>query len=139
MVRMGSWGSGPFDNDDAGDWAWEVQEAPDLEVVRQALATAVANSDYLEVPDGNVAVAAAAVVAASLDGSREGLPEEVRSWLEDRRNGATADDARLALQALDRVTGEESEAAELWAESPSAEEWSAVVASLRQRLAQSAR
>jgi len=136
---MGAWGTGPFDNDDAGDWVSELRDAHDLAVVRQALAAAVANDDYLEAPEGNVAVAAAAVVAASLDGAREGLPEDVQAWLRDGREWATVRDARLARRALDRVTGANSEAAELWADSSSAEEWSQAVASLRQRLADSAK
>ena len=131
---MGSWGTGPFDNDDAADWAWELKEAPDFEIVRQALVTAVENDEYLELPEGNIAVAAAAVVAASVDGSPEGLPEEVRSWLEQGSKRATPGDLRLAIQALDRVTGDESERAALWAESTSAEEWSRVVVRLRERL-----
>lgn len=30
---MGAWGHGPFDNDDAGDWVWELEESEDFSVV----------------------------------------------------------------------------------------------------------
>ena len=30
---MGTWGTGPFDDDGASDWAWELQEAHDWSVV----------------------------------------------------------------------------------------------------------
>jgi hypothetical protein len=138
MVVMGAWGTGPFDNDDAGDWVYELEEARDLGFVRQTLTTALEADDYLELPEGNNAVAAALVIAASLDRSYDRLPEEVVAWFNAGREAATAEDARLAILALDRVTGEESETAELWGESPSGEEWSNVVAVLRQRLAQGA-
>ena len=135
---MGAWGTGPFDNDDAGDWVYELEEAGDLGFLRETLATALGAGDYLEMPDGNNAVAAAAVVAACLDGSHDGLPEDVVAWLGATPEPATAADARLAVRALDRVTGSGSETAELWAESPSGAEWSAGVGRLRHRLVHAA-
>ena len=135
---MGAWGTGPFDNDDGGDWVYELEQAGDLGFVRETLTTAAEAGDYLEMPDGNNAVAAAAVVAAALDQSHDDLPEDVVAWLSATAEPATAADARLAVRALDRVTGSESETADLWAESPSGAEWSARVDRLRRRLAQAA-
>ena len=74
--RMGTWGTGPFDNDDAGDWVYELEEATDLGLVREPLRTALDTDDYLELAEGNNAIAAAAIVAASLDGAHEHLSEE---------------------------------------------------------------
>src|SRR4051812_27921940 len=111
---MGAWGTGPFDNDDAGDWVFELEEATDLRLVRQALRTALDTDDYLELPEGHNAIAAAAIVAASVDGAHDGLSEEVVTWLNAGHEQATGADARLALRAVDRVTGQESEAANLW-------------------------
>ena len=102
---MGAWGTGPFDNDDAGDWVYELEQAGDLGFVRETLTTAAEAGDYLEMPDGNNAVAAAAVVAAALDQSHDGLPEDVVAWLSATGEPATAPDARLGVRALDRVTG----------------------------------
>jgi Domain of unknown function (DUF4259) len=34
---MGAWGAGPFENDDASDWVYELEEAPDLNFVRDVL------------------------------------------------------------------------------------------------------
>ncbi len=135
---MGALETGPFDNDDAGDWVYELEQTGDLGFVRQTLTTAVETGDYLEMPDGNNAVAAAAVVAAGLDQSHDGVPEEVVAWLSATAEPPTAADARLAVRALDRVTGNESETADLWAESPSGAEWSAGVERLRHRLVQAA-
>jgi hypothetical protein len=58
---MGAWGEGPFDNDDAGDWAHEfdgVDEATGVQVLTDALDLGEAG-DYLEAPEGTTAVAAA--------------------------------------------------------------------------------
>ena len=60
---MGTWDSGPFDNDAASDWASDLQDAsPEnrAAVVRSALTL---EEGYLDVDDGQAAVAAVAVVA----------------------------------------------------------------------------
>jgi hypothetical protein len=82
---MGTWGTGPFD--DESDWAWELQEAHDWSVVDVALqgAADVGAAAYLQAPDGQVAWAAAAVVAASDDPSALSLPDEVTEWLDHHR------------------------------------------------------
>jgi hypothetical protein len=61
---MGAWDAGPFDNDDAVDWAAEFDNA-DKAAGTERLRTALqaASADYLEAPEGAVAVAAAQVVA----------------------------------------------------------------------------
>lgn len=66
---MGAWGSGPFDNDTAADWAGEYDDASPAG--REAL---VRRSLPAKAPTGSVdewetvAIAAAAVVAALLPG-----------------------------------------------------------------------
>ena len=134
MGPVGAWGTGPFDNDDAGDWFYALEESGGLGPARAALTEALAAGDYLELPEANNAVAAAAIIAATLDKAVEGLPEHVGTWLGAGHDDATADDARLALRALDRVTGENSEAAELWEESDSVAGWTASIDDLRARL-----
>ncbi len=62
---MGSCGHGPFDNDDAADWASQFSEldgSAGLAAIHEAF-SAAARDGYLEAPDGSVAVAAAEVVA----------------------------------------------------------------------------
>ena len=63
---MGAWGIGHFDNDDAGDWVWELEDSKSLAPVASAIATVEASPDYLESPDACVALAAAETIAASL-------------------------------------------------------------------------
>jgi hypothetical protein len=126
---MGTWGIGPFDNDTAADFCGSLDEAAEGEregVVRGALLRVVGTADYLEAPEGEEAVAAAALVAAQCPGgdpvdSAYG-PEEPLPDLSALRGGA--------VQALDRVMTEPSELLELWAESDG-DPWLASVRRLR--------
>jgi hypothetical protein len=109
---MGAWGSGPFENDDAGDWVYDLEGADDMSLIHDALD--VARTSYLDAAEGAVAVAAATVVAAALGLRNDGLSDEVTAWLEDHARLVVAADAALAVRALDRVLAERSEVAELW-------------------------
>jgi hypothetical protein len=131
---MGAWGTGPFDNDDAVDFAaslddLEPEDRPNA--IREALAEAAAETDYLERDAGGAAVAAAALVAAqypdgepidSVYGPKQSipdLPEELKP---------------IAVQALTRVLADDSELNELWADSPDGEAWFTMVAQLAEVL-----
>ena len=131
---MGAWGTGVFDNDDAADWAYELEDASDLAPARQALSATMDTDGYLELPEGASAVAAAAVVAASFDGNLKGLPERIGEWIDDHPDTASRGDARLAIDALERVMSEESELRHLWAEAPEGQEWAQEIERLRHRL-----
>ncbi len=134
MGPMGAWGTGTFDNDDAADWAYELDEAIDLSMVLRALAAATDNDGYLEQPEGACAIAAAAVLAATFDGDLRGLPDEVGEWVDGQPGTSTPGDARLALDALVRVMSQDSELRELWLESPEGGKWAQGVEELRRRL-----
>jgi Domain of unknown function (DUF4259) len=87
-----------------------------LAVVREALRFAIEASDYLEVIEGQAAIAAAAVVAASIDGGgRASDAGRSRSWKRTFRR-PPAEDTELARLALARVVGGHSEWRELWEE-----------------------
>jgi hypothetical protein len=128
---MGAWGSGPFENDDAADWAWELEEAQDHVILRDTLQGALDETGYLELPEGANAVAAVAVVATAIDGDAAGLSEEVVAYIgrTGRPDPALVD---LALRALERV-GKDGELAELWDETDDPS-WRAGMASLHDRL-----
>ena len=104
---MGTWGSGPFDNDDAADWAWTLTADADERVVALALAP-----DLEDSPDP-VVIAAAEVVAAAIDRPHPELPEEVASWIAARRHRPWAELAPLAAGAVRRLRGA-SEGDERW-------------------------
>ena len=127
---MGAWGFLPFENDDALDWLDEL-EAGGAEVIRGALAKP--GNGYVEAPEGSIAVAAADITAACQGNSSGDLPENVADWVTAHGAELTAEDVELALEAVGRVAGEQSELAELWddADEP---EWRESLEDLSERL-----
>ncbi|MFD6888111.1 DUF4259 domain-containing protein [Streptomyces sp. NPDC059957] len=113
---MGTWDVGPFDNDTAADFGGDLDEVAAGEregIVRSALTRVIDTAAYLEAPESEVAVAAAALVGAQCPGGEPADPiygpEEPLPDLTGLRD--------LALQALDRIMTEPSELMDLWAES----------------------
>jgi len=127
---MGAWGYLPFENDDALDWMEDL-EAGGAQVVRQALAKA--GDRYVEAPEGAVALAAAEVTAATQGNPLGDLPENVTDWVTAHGAEITAEDVEMALEAVERVAGDQSELAELWddADEP---EWRDSLDDLAERL-----
>jgi hypothetical protein len=127
---MGAWGFLPFENDDALDWLDQL-EGGGAELVRGALTKA--DTGYLEAQEGSVAVAAAEITSACQGSSLEDLPENVASWVTAHGAELGPEDVELALQAVARVAGDESELAELWddADEP---EWRESLTELSERL-----
>lgn len=115
---MGAWGIGPFDNDDAGDWVYALEDHG-VAAVRTAL----------DVPAAPAAEqAAAAVAAAAVVALAHGVPvestEEVDDWLAAAEPAALEELRGLApaaAAALHRVL-DGSELAELYDETGD-EEW----------------
>lgn len=131
---MGAWSHEPFANDTASDWAYVLMDATDLSHIEATLDRVLDEpGGYLEAPDAEEAVAAAAVVAQLLGRSPPitGGPEGLQAWISGvgvRPSPALLDKAR---RVLDRVVAEDSELAELWDDSESAADWRASVAALR--------
>lgn len=135
---MGTWDVGVFDNDAAADLLSALDEAAPteaLDLLHQALASAVAGRGYLDVDDGQAAVAAAAVVAAQrLRGARLDL-STVPPWLAEGGLDVPQQFDGLALAALDRVVGENSELRGLWGDGEQLQGFLATLAPLRAALA----
>jgi hypothetical protein len=134
---MGTWHVGPFDNDIAMDFFDEVEETPDAEVpprLREVLVAAVERPGTLELHEGHVAFAAACLVAAGRSKAAVTGNPSVDAWLATHRPAVTAEDQRVALAALDRVTGPDSEWMTLWAASSSESALKERIESLRQIL-----
>jgi hypothetical protein len=117
---MGAWGQGPFDNDSALDWCNELERADPSQrsgMVRAALVKAVGEVGYLDYDFGAEAVAAAAIVASQMPTGEPITSSMVPEFL---RSGTlpvfNEDVAELAIAALDRVLGDQSEWRALWGE-----------------------
>lgn len=129
---MGAWGTGTFDNDDAADWVWELEEAGDYEVTRAVLEAVTQRDDYLEAPTCSEALAAAEVLAAGRGRPPVRLPDEVAAWLAGRE---APDDALVALaKRAVAVIARDSELRELWAEGEHFSQWQAALFDLDARL-----
>ena len=131
---MGAWGVQIFDNDEAMDWTYDLEESSDLSVVTAAL-EAVTNpvNGALGAMDCCNALAAAEVVAALAGKATAALPEEVAAWV----NGKPAPDGTVVAKAKDAVRSvlDGSELRGLWAETDDFEAWTAAVDDLIARLA----
>lgn len=133
---MGAWGVGPWENDAASDWAFELCEGGDLQVVRAAFDAVDVDGDDVEVDAACEAIAAAEVIALLRGHGTVAVPQEhpLAGWLAD---GPPAPDealVALARSALTTVTGDGSELRELWDESGEVEEWLGSVAAIVEAL-----
>jgi hypothetical protein len=130
---MGTWDVGPFDNDIAADWCGDLHDtAPGQRTtaVRDALAAVVDNGgEYLDSDLAVEAVAAAAIVASQLPGGAQVTSAYAPDFLLEGGRLQVPDDLpALAVRALDRIVGEDSEWRELWEES---EEYASALAALQ--------
>ncbi|MER6916037.1 DUF4259 domain-containing protein [Streptomyces sp. NPDC000594] len=130
---MGTWDGGPFGNDTAADFSGSLDGAAAharAGIVHDTLTRVIDTAGYLEAPESEEVVAAAALVAAQCPGGDPvdpfSGPEEPLPDLTGLRD--------LALQALDRVMTEPSELMDLWDKSDSGT-WRAYMRSLRNVLA----
>ncbi len=134
---MGAWGVGVFENDDASDWVYELEQSNDLSVVQQTLADVAANADEdgPQSLDSSAALAAAEVVASLLGRPGDGVPDDVAKWVAAMAQPVPADLQRLARTAVRKVLTA-SELKDLFEESgvETSEEWEAQAEDLLNRL-----
>jgi hypothetical protein len=129
---MGTWNEGAFDNDDAGDFIDDLAEAPDWRTVVQMLDHVTKTAGYLEAPEGQMAVAAAAIVAAVV-GDVTILPDDHRA-LKAALGAPPEGTVALARSALARVVAPASELDELWQEGDDHDAWLTQIAALQTTL-----
>ncbi|MFA6045195.1 MAG: DUF4259 domain-containing protein [Phycisphaerales bacterium] len=135
---MGAWGVGPFENDAACDWEWQLEKVDDLSVIQQALEAASKGDpedDFLDADIASEAVAACEVLARlqGNPGKSDSYTEAVDRWVAGHPLTPSASLIKLARAVLDRVVSEQSELRELWDESDSVE-WLASIESIRARI-----
>jgi len=98
---MGSWGVSAFDNDNASDWVWTLEEANDTTVLTDTLQAVVSQG---EIVDGwEEALAAAEVVAALLGRPLPNLDDEVREFVERIGKNTNPNLVTLAVAAATKV------------------------------------
>jgi hypothetical protein len=132
---MGTWGSGSLENDDAADFAIEF-ESEGSQALHEAFD--ISETEYLEAPQAQRAVAAAEILAMvrSADASEAVLTPELYDAIQRHASDILphmVELRRLALAALNRVEADQSELRQLWEEGD-ADEWTAALTDLRMRL-----
>ncbi|MEU8762337.1 DUF4259 domain-containing protein [Streptomyces sp. NPDC048659] len=128
---MGTWDTGPFDNDTAADFADALDEAPLAErepLVRAALRKVDVPVDLLCADDAQRAVAAAALVVAQHPAGPPACPGHGPSEPLPEFPAALR---ALAIDALDHVVADSSELAESWVDSAAEASWRRSVRGLR--------
>jgi hypothetical protein len=134
---MGSWGLGPFENDTACDWGYDLEKSTDLSVIERALDSVVEARDYLEAPAAEEALAAAEVVARLQGnwGPRTSYTETVDAWVKKTDSQITSELASKAVAAINRVLTPPSELLELWQDTDDFDTWKKLLGELAQRVA----
>jgi len=133
---MGAWGADSFDNDTACDWSFSLREVEDLSLVESTLARVTTSSaELIDADAGCEAIAACEVVArlAGKFGVCNPYTKPVDTWVKAHPQSPSPKLVQTALQAIDRVLGDNSELRQLWDESGETE-WLAAVDALRRRL-----
>ncbi|MFK3775164.1 DUF4259 domain-containing protein [Pseudomonas sp. NPDC089406] len=123
-LSMGTWSIHAFGNDEASDFAAELSEVGDFELIQSALEDVIAADEYLEAPEADRGVAAAAVLAL-LNGQEVpgDTDEAVTDWVKRQLAKPSSVMLSQAQAVIDRVLSEHSELAELWSESDEYEAW----------------
>lgn len=123
---MGTWGIGPFENDEALDFLEDVEDAEDrLGVLARPIEHVAFSGDYLETPDLTEAIAAAAVIGAVLkpDAARDEpyLPQWLAEVNQSQLDNSLVETARKALRRA--MQPADNELHELWTEAGAEQEW----------------
>jgi hypothetical protein len=131
---MSAFGPGSFDNDDALDWAAELEDTRGLKFVKATLREVIDAADgHLEAEAAARGIAAAEVVAGLNDAPGDDLPEEVENWIEEQRGRSEVDLSPLALEAVERVQTK-CELADQWKKGPDLQRWIDALKNLEDRL-----
>ncbi len=118
---MSAWGAGPFDNDDASDLMMELEDVPSWESVRYVFNEVLAAEDYIELPDGARAYAAAALLTVAL--GKSDISAQDYLMILEAMGPPPEDLAELAIPALKRIRTGDSEIRELYLDSGNYTAW----------------
>jgi hypothetical protein len=132
---MGAWGHLAFENDDACDWACDLEDVADLSLVEEALGAVEEADDYLEAPEAAMAIGACELLARlrGSHGYQNDDTKKVDAWVREHPMQPSPQMLARATAVIDRILGDDSELRQLWEEADDSE-WVACVEDLRSRL-----
>lgn len=132
---MNIWGTGPFQNEVGAAFAQEVAQDGAFALAEAFDVALDPDSDFLAAEEGWRALAATEVLAAALTGDTASITDAgLRAWVAGVNPSELEPLRDLALEAVIRVLGPDSELPDLWAEREDAEAWEADVERLRAAL-----
>lgn len=113
---MGTWGMKTFENDEALDWANDLESTKDEVLLESSLSPAEVDNYYLDASDCVRVLCAAEVIAGVVGRPRSSLPDNVSLWVTKHTNTKIKPLVPLAIAKVERVLAKDSELDELWAE-----------------------
>jgi hypothetical protein len=126
---MGAWGAGTLENDNAMDFLAGFEDEPEVDALLEIF-EAVTEAEYIDADDAFAAIAAAEIVAAMQGKGSPRLPKEIKTWAaENKPDAELLAAAKAALAAVPQ-----SEAGELWEDSPETDRWLANLKNLTDRI-----
>ena len=129
---MAAWGTKTFEEDTANDWILELTSSEEpRDFLIDSLST---DPGYIEADQGSCILAASETLIALLDEPRTGIPGELVDWVGDNECEDVSDLPEVALAAINKVIGDESELFEIWSESEDFDEWQENVEQMREVL-----
>ncbi len=133
---MGAWGMKAFENDGAGDFFAELAHADGGEMSILMESFDDLDNSYVEVDEGQRAIAAAAIILFQSGGSDDHLSDSERKWVVANPMPEAKAMVPAAIAALEVIVsdGDQSELYELWEESDDFEEWLGEVNGLKAEL-----
>jgi hypothetical protein len=129
---VAAWGAGPFDNDDAADLMMELEDEPSWESIRFVFGEVLAAEEFIELPEGARAYAAAALLTVAI-GTSEISAQDYLMILEAM--GPPPPDLKgLAKTVLKRISTGDSEIRELYLDSGNYKTWLELIAATDEAL-----
>ncbi|MFM7855730.1 MAG: DUF4259 domain-containing protein [Flammeovirgaceae bacterium] len=134
---MGAWSVDAFGNDDACDWAYELEKTKDTSYVEATLSKVLlVGAECLEASEACEGIAAAEVVERMQGnfGLRDSYTETVDNWVTKLKITSNTELNKKAHAVLDRVLSEPSELLELWRDSDEYNDWKDSINNIKSRI-----
>jgi Domain of unknown function (DUF4259) len=121
---MNTWGTGSFENDAANAFVAEVVQDGAVALDEAFEVVMDPDTDFVASEEGARAVAAAEVLSAHLTGETGAVTDAgLRAWLNELAPDELEPLRALALEALERLIGPESDLPDAWDEADDAQAW----------------
>jgi len=113
---MGTWGIKTFEDDDARDWIYKLEDTDDpLVFLRDSLKYPETNV-YFDSIRAKLVLCASEIIYGLLQTPREGVPENAVDWINSNKGLDVSDLKDLCIKGIDRVLADNSELKDLWSE-----------------------